>query len=91
MVAMQIRDVPVDVRDDLAREAQARGVSLQVYLRGVIEREARAARNRDFLRTLTPVPVDGGFSADDAVALIAEGRAERDRALTDSLEGTHQP
>ncbi len=48
MVAIQVRDVPEKIRDDLARAAKAEGKSLQAFLRDVLEREARKARNREF-------------------------------------------
>jgi hypothetical protein len=84
MVALQIRDVPTDIRDDLAREAEARGVSLQAYLREVVDREAKAARNREFLRTMTPVPVTG-VAAEDVTAALAESRRERDEQIADAI------
>mgnify|MGYP000944540736 CR=1 FL=1 len=43
-IALQIRDVPEDVRDVLAAEAAKRGQSVQAYLLGLVQREARIAR-----------------------------------------------
>lgn len=80
MVALQIRDVPTTVRDDLAREAESRGLSLQAYLREVVDREAKAARNRESLRTMKPVPVSG-VSSEDVVTILAESRRERDEQI----------
>ncbi|MFL6076948.1 MAG: FitA-like ribbon-helix-helix domain-containing protein [Mycobacteriales bacterium] len=45
MVALQIRDVPDEVRDALAADARAHGQSLQAYLLALIETQARRARN----------------------------------------------
>jgi hypothetical protein len=45
MVAIQVRDVSQRSRDALAAEAERRGVSLQVFLHEVLEREAASARN----------------------------------------------
>jgi antitoxin FitA len=45
MVALQIRDVPEEVRDVLADQARAHGQSLQAYLLDLIETQARRARN----------------------------------------------
>lgn len=45
MVALQIRDVPEDVRDALATQAKARGQSLQAYLLELVEMQARRLRN----------------------------------------------
>lgn len=49
MVAIQIRDVPEETRAALAAEAAERGVSLQVYLRRVLDEEARRHRNASWL------------------------------------------
>lgn len=49
MVAIQIRDVPDDVRNALAQQAEAGGQSLQRYLLGVLTSQARRARNLDAL------------------------------------------
>lgn len=83
MVAIQIRDVPENIRDDLAREARRRGVSLQVHLREVLEREARAARNREFLRGFTPIRGTATAEPVDVPALIAAERDQRDRRVLD--------
>ncbi len=45
MVALQIRDVPEEVRDALAAQAKARGQSLQAYLLELVEVRARRLRN----------------------------------------------
>jgi antitoxin FitA len=44
-VALQIRDVPEEVRDVLAAQARRRGQSLQALLLALVEREARFAGN----------------------------------------------
>lgn len=49
MVAMQIRDVPEPARDALAKRAQAKGQSLQAYLREMVLREAAFANNLEVL------------------------------------------
>lgn len=79
-VALQIRDVPDDIRDLLAAQAAARGQSMQAYLLDVVSREARLGTKVDmFWRTeqfrvaipdeLDPVKIiregrDGGFEID---------------------------
>lgn len=78
MVAIQIRDVPAELHEALARDAQAHGQSLQAYLRDVLERQGMAARNAEFLRTWSPARSAAGDSV-DIVALIAQERLERDR------------
>lgn len=49
MVALQIRDVPPDVRDRLAELARARGQSLQTYLLALVTRDADRADNLELL------------------------------------------
>jgi hypothetical protein len=51
-VAIQIKDVPEEVRDAIAARAAALGQSTQVYLRALLEREFRAERNKRLLKSL---------------------------------------
>lgn len=53
MVALQIRNVPDDVRDALAERARARGESLQAYLLDVVTREAKCNRNVKILERIS--------------------------------------
>jgi hypothetical protein len=85
MVAIQVRDVPGAIRDDLMRAARERGQSLQVFLREVLEVEARKSRNREFLRAMAPIPVSGEMSSDRIAELIREGRDGRDERIMDAL------
>lgn len=45
MTAIQIRDVPADVRDALAAQARSTGRSLQSYLLDLVTAQARRTRN----------------------------------------------
>lgn len=76
MVAIQVRDVPADVREALVIAAHARGVSLQAYLQDVLAREARVARNRAFLDEYTPLRPPQSI---DVVDVIAATRDQQDR------------
>lgn len=49
MVAIQIRDVPEDVRDALAAAAKARGQSLQAYLLDLVQAQAKRLNNMSVL------------------------------------------
>ncbi|UGT57402.1 hypothetical protein [Nocardia asteroides] len=81
MVALQIRDVPEPLRDQLVALAQRRGQSLQAFLFDLIRDEARRQDNIAVLKQYSPATWDVSFSARDVeVALDAE-RAERDTAL----------
>lgn len=62
MVALQIRDVPEDVRDVLAERASARGQSMQAFLLGLVQAEAQRARNAVVLARLAK-RTDGTRSA----------------------------
>jgi plasmid stability protein len=80
VVALQIRDVPEDVRDAIAARAARQGQSVQAYLLALVQREGRLLRNAEaFERTagsrivipdvLTPEQIiregrDGGLEVD---------------------------
>jgi hypothetical protein len=81
MVALQIRDVPEELRDRLSELASQRGQSLQAYLFDVVRDEARRQDNLAVLARfgkgaygtrLSPADVDGALRA---------ARAERDAEL----------
>jgi hypothetical protein len=77
MVAIQIRDVPDDVRDALVTQAKARGQSLQAYLLELVETQARRRRNPAVLdrfagRTDGTQSLPGETAAD-----LSEQRARR--------------
>jgi antitoxin FitA len=82
-VAIQIRDVPEDVRDMLAEMARMRGQSLQAYLLQVIKAEARKSRNATLLARFEGR--DDGYAASpgEAAAEVSEGRAAREARLAD--------
>ncbi|MGV0740876.1 FitA-like ribbon-helix-helix domain-containing protein [Mycolicibacterium sp. XJ870] len=72
-VAIQIKDVPEEVRDAIAARAAAQGQSTQVYLRALLEREFRAERNKQLLeRMVEHRSLD--LTAEDVVATIRDGR-----------------
>jgi len=71
-VALQIRDVPEDVRDVLAAQASSRGQSLQGLLLGLVNREAQAASCPSMFDRTAHLRIDlRGF---DPVTVIREGR-----------------
>ncbi|MBE1876633.1 FitA-like ribbon-helix-helix domain-containing protein [Myceligenerans pegani] len=77
MVALQIRDVPDDVRDALAERAARAGQSLQGFLLGVIVREASFSQNHAIINELASWTTGTGVTADDALNALNEARAER--------------
>lgn len=89
-VALQIRDVPDEVRDLLAEQAHRRGQSMQAYLLDVVTREARLGVKIDLFwgtaHLRRPIPPEL-----DPVAIIREGRErgfDLDRDDYDPRPGT---
>lgn len=85
MSAVQIRDVPEAIRLVLVRAAAERDESLQVYLSGVLEREAHRVQNRELV---------SGYAAkrrasasNDIGELIRQERAEREQQIMDAIDG----
>lgn len=87
MVAIQVRDISDQSRDALAAEAERRGQSLQLFLHGILEREAASARNVAWVREMATrprVPLTGPTTRE----LIEAGHRVRDRAILDAV-GLH--
>ncbi|WP_410870353.1 hypothetical protein [Nocardia sp. A7] len=81
MVALQIRDVPEPLRDQLVALAQRRGQSLQAFLFDLVRDEARRQDNIAVLKQFSPVTWDVAFAARDVVVALDAERAERDSVL----------
>jgi hypothetical protein len=78
MVALQIRDVPEEVRDVLVAQAKARGQSLQTYLLELVETQARRLRNNTAVLDRFAGRSDGTRSLPgETAAELAQQRAER--------------
>lgn len=90
MVAIQIRDVPVDVRDRLAGLARARGQSLQAYLLALVTRDADRVENLALLGRFsdrTDGTHAGSPGPDDVAGEIRRMRDERTDHLMRVLDG----
>jgi len=90
VVALQIRDVPEDVRDAIAQRAARQGQSVQAYLLDLVQREARMLRNAEaFERTAgSRIVIPDGFTPEQ---IIREGRdggfaVDRDAAGRDDAD-----
>jgi antitoxin FitA len=83
MVALQIRDVPDDIRQTLADRAAARGQSLQSFLLSLVTDEARRSTNVAVLARFTRRDDGSHLSAAEVTQAIDDARAERDRHLAD--------
>ncbi|MCL2092331.1 MAG: hypothetical protein FWH11_14215 [Micrococcales bacterium] len=77
MVALQIRDVPDDVRDALAERARQAGQSLQGFLLDVVVREASFARNAAVVAGLSQWTTGTGVTGDDVLAALDADRSQR--------------
>lgn len=75
-VALQIREVPDDVRDVLADQARRRGQSVQAYLLDVVSREARLGARVDLFWPRAEFRVEIPVAL-DPVMVVREGRDER--------------
>jgi plasmid stability protein len=83
MVALQIRDVPDDVRDTLMERARSQGQSLQAFLLSLVEAEARRSRNRAVLARFESRSDGSRVSVAETADELRTLRAERDQTLGD--------
>jgi len=81
MVALQIRDVPEDVRAALAERARERSQSLQAYLLSLVQTDARRSRNATVLGRLANRSDGTRSRPGETAAQMAAGRKERDAHL----------
>lgn len=86
MVALQIRDVPDDVRRTLADRAAAAGQSLQAFLLALVTEEAHRARNTALLQRFSGRDDGSLLSAAEAQHLLDSARAEREGQLQAGAE-----
>lgn len=82
MAALQIRDVPDDVRQALAECARARGQSLQAFLLWLVQQEARRARNLAILDRFADRDDGSRLPAESAGEALERARAERESELS---------
>ena len=81
MVALQIRDVPEELRDRLSELARERGQSLQAYLFEVISDEARRQDNLAVLDRFGHGRYGSRLSPADIGDALRAGRDQRDAEL----------
>ena len=86
-VLVQIRDVDPDVRDRLKQRAAEEGLSLNAYVKKVLEEAAAIPSRSEVIRRLRErgnlLP---STNVSDTVELIRESREERDRELMSRVE-----
>ncbi|MGL5861366.1 MAG: FitA-like ribbon-helix-helix domain-containing protein [Phycicoccus sp.] len=81
VVALQIRNVPVEVRDALADRARREGRSLQAVLLEIVEQEAGRSRNASILESFRHRSDGSRVGVDETASEIASLRRERDRIV----------
>ncbi len=81
MVALQIRDVPEEVREALAERARARGQSMQAFLLSVVKDEARRSRNISLLNRFAARTDGSRLPIREATDALSRARSERDQQL----------
>lgn len=88
MVALQIRDVPDEVRDILTERARETGRSLQGYLLDLVKAEAKRANNLAVLRQFEGRTDGVTGSMQDTVRERDAARAARDAELARGEDAT---
>ena len=91
MVALQIRDVPDDVRDTLAELARVRGQSLQAFLLSMVVNEARRSANAALLAGFSDRSDGSQLTPTDIVTALDEARSERDAQLAELFPTANGP
>jgi hypothetical protein len=81
MVAVQIREVPEQIRDRLAAIALERGQSLQSYLLDVVTDEVRRRDNLAVLERFSRGSHGTRLSGSDVVGVLHAERGRRDLSL----------
>jgi hypothetical protein len=82
MVALQIRDVPDEVRDALVAQARQRGQSLQAYLLDLVRQQAQRANNAALLDRFTGRDDGIRTSPGEIATLLADQRRTREQDLS---------
>lgn len=87
MVALQIRDVPDDIRQALAERAAGRGQSLQAFLLGVITDEARRSANLALLERFSGRRDGSRLTVEQTAETLDKARSEREARLEKASTG----
>lgn len=85
MVALQIRDVPDDIRQTLADLAAARGQSLQSFLLTLVTDEAHRSTNLVLLERFGARQDGSRLLTAQATEALDRARAEREAHLSEAV------
>lgn len=80
MAAIQVKDVPEDLHEELRRRAAARGVTLGQYLLELIRRDLRRPRLLEWAESHPTIEERTG-RAPDVVEALRQAREERDAEM----------
>lgn len=83
MVALQIREVPDDIRQVLADRAAARGQSLQAFLLRLVTEEARRSTNLALLERFGGRRDGSRLSPMQVTTALDQARTDREAALSE--------
>ena len=83
-MALQIRDVPDDIRQTLAEQAAARGQSLQAFLLALVTNEARRSSNLAVLERFGARQDGSQLSTAQVTEALDQARAEREALLSNA-------
>ncbi len=83
MVALQIRDVPDDIRQTLADRAAARRQSLQSFLLSLVTDEARRSTNLTMLERFGGRQDGSQLSTTQVTEALDQARADREAVLSE--------
>lgn len=83
MVSITVRNVPQDVRDELAARAALEGKSLQIYLHEELTQMVEHPSQRQLLERIRRrrPSAKAKLTAEDVVQFVHEARRERDERL----------
>lgn len=79
MVALQIRDVPDEVRDALMAQARQRGQSLQAYLLELVRQQAQRGTNAALLNRFSGRDDGLRTAPGELASLVADQRRLREQ------------
>ena len=82
MVALQIRDVPDEVRDALVAQARQRGQSLQAYLLELVRQQAHRGTNAALLNRFSGRDDGLRTTPGELADLVADQRRTREQGLS---------
>jgi plasmid stability protein len=88
MSAIQIKNVPPELHEQLRERARRAGRNLSEYALEVLERDLAVPTTREWLERLKQDEPVRGIASEDIVSSIHEGRAERDEQILRALSSS---